>query len=76
MPKKASEQRNLIWEQVLSAARNEANKHIALLVRAINRMFDVNEKRVTSAILNCIPESIWLTLYAILVLFYVDLCIS
>lgn len=65
MTQKAAEQQRLIWEEVLSAAKNAANKHMSLYVRSINHMFDVNEKRITSAIRNRIPESIWLTLYAI-----------
>ena len=55
----------LIWTQVLLAAKNGPNGNVGLLIRSTNNMFDMNEKRLTSALRNRIPGRIWVTLFII-----------
>ena len=56
---------NLLWTQVLSASKNASSPNTGLLVRSINNVFDMHQKRLAVALRNRIPGSIWLTLFAI-----------
>lgn len=56
---------NLIWAQVSSAARDNPDTNTALMIQSINDVIDLHEKRVTGALRNRIPGSIWISLFAI-----------
>ncbi|MCP4578373.1 MAG: hypothetical protein GY846_19040 [Deltaproteobacteria bacterium] len=62
---RSAELHNLIWAQALSASKETPGANIGLLIRSINNMFDMHEKRLTTAIRNRIPERIWITLFII-----------
>lgn len=55
----------LLWSQVTSAAEQDPSPLSALMVQSINQIIDIHEKRVTIALRERIPGSIWFTLYAI-----------
>ncbi|MEA3372398.1 MAG: hypothetical protein U9Q62_01785 [Campylobacterota bacterium] len=55
----------LLWAQVSSAAKKEPNINTGLLLQSINNVIDMHEKRLTAALRNRIPGSIWLALLAI-----------
>jgi hypothetical protein len=57
--------RDLIWAQVLSVSKKAPGSNTGLLIRSINQMFDMNEKRLTTALRNRIPGRIWVTLFII-----------
>jgi hypothetical protein len=58
-----------IWEQVEDLSRaGPADEVDALLIEAINNMFDIHEKRVSAGIRNRLPESLWVALMALLTL--------
>jgi hypothetical protein len=54
----------LLWVQVSSAAKTTPTINTSLLVQSINNVINMHEKRVTAAIYNRIPDSIWLMLLA------------
>ena len=62
---RSAELHNLIWAQALSASKETPGANIGLLIRSINNMFDMHEKRLTTAIRNRIPGRIWITLFII-----------
>ncbi|MGB6019549.1 MAG: hypothetical protein WBF77_08125 [Sulfurimonadaceae bacterium] len=55
----------LLWSEVSSAAKKDPNTNTGLLIQSINKVIDMHEKRITAALRNRIPGSIWLTLLAI-----------
>lgn len=55
----------LLWLQVSAVAEAKPNTNTAMLVQSVNSVIDMHEKRVTAALRNRIPSSIWLTLLAI-----------
>ena len=55
----------LLWTQVSIAAKAEPNSNTALLVKSVNDIIDMHEKRVTAGLYNKIPLSIWIALLAI-----------
>ncbi len=55
----------LLWTQVSYVAKKEPNTNTGLLIQSINKVIDMHEKRITAALRNRIPGSIWLTLLAI-----------
>lgn len=58
-----------IWEQVeLLAAAGTGQEMEALLVEAINSLFDIHERRVAAGLRNRIPRSLWTVLIALLAL--------
>lgn len=62
---RSTEIHGLLWAQGSSAARNSPGTNTALLVQSINDVIDMHEKRVTGALRNRIPGSVWLSLVAI-----------
>lgn len=55
----------LLWTQATSAAEQNPTKLNALLIQSINEIIAIHEKRLTAALRDQTPGSIWLTLYAI-----------
>jgi hypothetical protein len=62
------ELQDLIWTQVSSAARANPNTNTSLMVQATNDVIDMHEKRITGAMRNRIPGTVWIALFAITVL--------
>jgi hypothetical protein len=58
----------LLWAQVSAAALSTPSTNTALMVQITNEVIDMHEKRVTAALRNRIPGSIWIALSAISVL--------
>lgn len=65
---KSIEIHNLLWTQVSSAARENPGTNSSLVIQSINDVIDMHEKRVTGALRNRIPVSVWLALFAIIAL--------
>ena len=55
----------LLWTQVSYVAKKEPDTNTGLLIQSINKVIDMHEKRLTAALRNRIPTSIWLALFAI-----------
>jgi len=55
----------LLWEQATLAAEKNPQALNLLLIQSINEVINIHRKRLTVAILDRIPDVIWLTLYAI-----------
>jgi len=55
----------LLWSEVTAAAKENPSMLSALLIQSTNEIIDLHEKRITAALRNRIPGSIWLMLYAI-----------
>ncbi len=64
---------DLLWAQTSSAARENPGTNSALLVQSINLVIDMHEKRVTGALRNRIPGSVWLSLLVIISLTMITL---
>jgi len=62
---KSVEIHNLLWAQVSSAAREKSNTNTSLTIQSINAVIDMHEKRVTGALRNRIPSSVWIALIGI-----------
>jgi hypothetical protein len=56
---------SLLWTQASMAARNSPNTNTSLMIQSINDVIDMHEKRVTGALRNRIPGSVWIALSAI-----------
>jgi hypothetical protein len=65
MMARSVELHRLIWTQVLSASKKNPGASMGLLIRSINHMFNMHEKRLTTALRNRIPGRIWITLFII-----------
>jgi hypothetical protein len=65
---KSVEINNLLWAQVSSAARENPGTNSSLVIQSINDVIDMHEKRVTGALRNRIPVSVWFALFAIIAL--------
>ncbi|VFQ45937.1 hypothetical protein [Desulfoluna butyratoxydans] len=63
--KKSVEIHDLLWEQVAEAALEAPTTNTSLMVQATNEVIDMHEKRVTVALHNRIPRSVWVALAAI-----------
>ncbi|MFW2373156.1 MAG: hypothetical protein ACN4GM_08545 [Gammaproteobacteria bacterium] len=59
------ELQQLLWNQVVSAAKENPSKLSILPVQSINDIIDIHEKRIAAVLHERIPRNIWLTLYAI-----------
>jgi len=57
-----------LWKTVAHAAKTEPGENSSLTVQAINTVIDMHEKRITAALRNHIPLSVWIALIAIIVL--------
>lgn len=62
---KSVEIHDLLWAQVSSAARESPNTNTSLMIQSINDIIDMHEKRVTGALRNRIPSSVWIALLGI-----------
>lgn len=62
---KSTEIHRLLWKEVSSAAIENPSPMTSLMVQATNEVIDMHEKRVTAALRNRIPLSIWIALAAI-----------
>ena len=62
---KSVEIQNLLWAHVSSAALERPGTNSSLMIQAANDVIDMHEKRVTGALRNRIPGSIWIALFAI-----------
>jgi hypothetical protein len=57
----------LMWRQLEEIAQNDSTDGMdVLLVRAINDLFDLHERRVAAGLRNRIPSSIWVALLSLL----------
>lgn len=65
---KSIEIHKLLWTQGSSAARECPGTNSSLVVQSINDVIDMHEKRVTGALRNRIPGSVWLSLVTIIAL--------
>ncbi len=54
-----------MWSNISHIAVSSPNTNTSLLVQSINDVIDMNEKRLTGALHNRIPGSVWLALMAI-----------
>ncbi|MCJ7538225.1 MAG: hypothetical protein MUO88_01045 [Desulfobacterales bacterium] len=70
---KSVEIHNLLWAQVSSAARENPGTNSSLVIQSINDVIDMHEKRVTGALRNRIPGSVWFALFAITALTMITL---
>ncbi len=58
-----------IWDEVrLMINQSESGEIEALLVESINAIFDVHERRVAAGLRNRVPPSLWVALFALLIL--------
>jgi hypothetical protein len=73
---KSVEIQKLLWAKAALAARNNPNTNTALMAQSINNVIDMHEKRVTGALRNRIPASVWLSLAAITALTMITLGIQ
>lgn len=55
----------LLWAQVSFASKTAPNTNTALIIQSINGVIDMHGKRITAVLHNRIPDSIWVTLFAI-----------
>jgi cytochrome bd-type quinol oxidase subunit 2 len=62
---RSAEIHKLLWAQVSQAARASPSTNTALMVQSINDVIDMHEKRVTGALYNRIPGSVWIALITI-----------
>lgn len=65
---RSSEIQNFVWAQVSSAAVANPNTNTALMIQSVNDVIDLHEKRLTGALHNRIPDSVWIALIAITIL--------
>lgn len=63
--KRSLEIQDLLWAQVVEAAQHLPGRCTILVVRALNEVIDVHEKRLSAALRARIPQSIWIALLAI-----------
>ena len=63
--KRSTELQQLLWYQVVLAAKENPTMLNILIVQSINEIIDIHEKRMTAVLRERIPRNIWLTLYAI-----------
>ena len=55
----------LLWAQVSQAAQASPSTNTSLVIQSVNDVIDMHEKRVTGALYNRIPGSVWIALIAI-----------
>lgn len=63
--KRSQEIQDLLWNQVVSAAKREPTLTIGLLIQSINDIIDSHQNRVTAGFYNRIPSSVWIVLLVI-----------
>ena len=63
----------LLWAEATAAARAAPSPNTALVVESVNTLIDMHEQRVTGALRNRVPGSVWIALVAIITLTMVTL---
>jgi len=63
--KKSLDIQEKLWVQVVKAVQHTPDRCAMLVVRAVNEVIDVHEKRMAAALRARIPRSIWIALLAI-----------
>lgn len=58
----------LLWDQAVEAALLNPNANNSLILQSVNAVIDMHQKRITAALQNRIPGSIWIALAAISIL--------
>ena len=59
---------DLVWAQVVSAAREDSNRYASVVVTSVNEMIAMHERRVADGVRARVPGRIWVGLLAITVL--------
>jgi len=62
---RSQEIHDLLWNQVVSAAKREPTLTIGLLIQSINDIIDSQQNRITAGFYNRIPSSVWIVLLVI-----------
>ena len=62
---RSQEIQDLLWDQVVSAAKKEPSLTVGLLVQSINEVIDIHQNRITAGFYNRIPSSVWIVLLVI-----------
>jgi len=62
---RSAEIHDLLWAQVSAAAAAKPTTNTSLMIQSINEVIDMHEKRLTGALRNRIPGSVWIALAAI-----------
>lgn len=62
---RSGEIHKLLWSQVSQAARASPSTNTALMIQSVNDVIDMHDKRVTGALYNRIPGSVWIALIII-----------
>ena len=70
---KSQELQKQLWATAASAAKDDPKIFTTLLLQSINQVMDIHEKRVSAAMRDRIPGSIWITLIAIIALSMITL---
>lgn len=70
---RSEELHKLLWAQGTLAARDSPDTNTSLMVQSINDVVDMHGKRVTGALRNRIPGSVWLSLITIVALTMITL---
>ena len=71
--KRSLEIHDLLWAQVLLAAKEKPNTNTSLVIQSVNEVIDMHEKRVMGALRNRIPSTVWIALFAIIALAMITL---
>ena len=58
----------LLWAQVSTAAAKASSLNTSLMIKSINNVIEMHEKRVTAGLFNRIPSSIWIAVLVICIL--------
>ena len=70
---KSLELQKHLWATATSVAKKDPTRLSTLLLQSINQIMDIHEKRVSAAMRDRIPRSIWITLIAIIALSMITL---
>ena len=62
---KSLEIHSRLWAEVVTAAMETPDTNTALAVQSINHVIDLHEKRLTGAVHNRIPVTVWISLFLI-----------
>lgn len=71
--KKSLQLQKNLWATATSVANNDTSIHTTLLLQTINQIMNIHEKRVSAAIHDRIPSSIWIALILIIALSMITL---
>ena len=51
-----------MWDLTAQAALEQPNTNTALVIESVNELIDEHDHRMTAALINRVPSTIWLTL--------------